>query len=329
MIKSIHLVHLTLILICQKRKVLKNMNYWANKWIISQNIRVLFSASIILPILTLSFFNIGLNKYLFSRLEDQGVKEYLIYAFLAVTFSYFLLKGTFRNWIMFYGIGLSFIGLKHIVFNVYVFSDLRLATSDYAYLVLSFLPIVAVIFATVLIWRIQDLEDAGNSRGERIIAALGIITTLVLMLAQVLPWARDISKATSDTWKFQGSGTKVLIKECCYISEFDLAQSLIVYLPLVGLGIVFAIATLGYRVPTPAFIPSLIWCVEESLFFLTSLGLQDPLEIWTSQQIRENGLSILREGLFGGYLFVGTSVCFAILLLIPRVISGQPSPNPN
>jgi hypothetical protein len=303
------------------------MNYWANKWIISESIRLLLSASIILPILILSFFNVGLNRNLFARLQVQWIQEYLIYAVLAVAFSYFLLRGAFRNWVLFYGIGLSFIGLKHIVFNVYVFSDSQLITSDYAYLILMFLPIVSVITATVLIWRLQGLETSNNSRGERIIAAIGTIVTLVLMFAQFLPWARDISKATSNTWEFQGSGTKVLIKECCYASELDLAQNLTVYLPLVGLSLLFVIAALGYRVSGPAFIPSLIWCLEESLFFLTSIGLQDPLEIWTSQQIRENGLSSLREGLFGGYLFVGTSVCFAILLLIPRVINGQPSMN--
>lgn len=303
------------------------MNYWANKWIISESLRLLLSALIILPIVILSFFNIGLNRYLFSRLEDQWIQEYLIYAFLAVAFSYFLSKGLYRKWLMFYGIGLSFIGMKHVVFNVYVFSDASLFTSDYVYLLLTFLPIVSVITTTVLIWHQQGLETSSNSRSERIIAAFGAIITLVLMLAEFLPWVREISKSTSDTWEFQGSGTNVLIKECCYVSELDLAQTLIIYLPLVGLGVLFVIATLGYRVSGLAFIPSLIWCIQESLDFLTSLGLQNPLEIWTNQEIREYGLSNLKEGLFGGYLFVGASVCFAILLLVPRVINGQPPVN--
>jgi len=304
------------------------MGYWTNKWILPFSVRSALGALIFFPVLLLSFFTIGLMEAFFANLQEQWVQEYLLFALLAFVFSYFLLIGPFRTWIFFYGIGLIFIGLSHIVLYLEIFTAIsKPYASDYVHFTLYSLPVASLIISTVLIWRQQEIQTFTNSLRERVFAALGLLIALTLMVAEFFPWVKDTSKAVSQSWEFEGSGTNTLIKECCYVSDFEFELAMVIYLPLVGLAVLFLISSLGFRITAQAFMPSLIWCVQESLDFLTSLGVQDPLEIWTSQQIRESGLSRLREGLFGGYLFVGTSVCFAILLLIPRVINGQPSVN--
>jgi hypothetical protein len=90
-----------------------------------------------------------------------------------------------------------------------------------------------------------------------------------------------------------------------------------------GLSALFLISSLGFRISNIAFLPSLVWCVQESMDFLTSLGVQDPQRVWTIKEIEENGLTYRVEGLFGGYLFISGVISLLILALVPRVMNGR------
>lgn len=297
-----------------------------NRWCVFEEVRFSLAALIFVPVTILCVFNIGDWDYFFSRLEDQSVQEYLIYASLAFVYAFRLIKREFQSWIFFYGISIVFIGLSHTVQIIYVFDDnSRRWASDYVYATLYSLPAISVLIATLLTLRQQDLRISINARSERVIMMFGLLVTAVLMIAEFFPWVRNTYRATSDTWTFQATGTKTSISDCCYVTEFDLSGIFSIYLPLVGLGLIFFISTLGYHVAIKAFLPGMVWCLQETLVFFTRLGKQDPLEIWTEKQVSENGLSVLTEGLFGGYLFTAAFVCLTLILLLPIVIAGRSS----
>lgn len=301
-----------------------------SEWTIYRYPRQSLALLIVLPTLVLSVFKIGDWDNLFARLDDQFVQEYLIFAGLAFVFSYFLIKNLYRSWLLFYGITTSLIGVSHLLYFIKFWEEnTKQGGTDYFYAALLFSPLLALALATLLIWRQQDLNIPVNSRSDRLLAVAGLLISVILMIAEFLPWVRQISRATSDTWKFNGSGTKNLIEECCYVTDFGLNSSLQIYLPLIGLSALFLISSLGYQISNIAFLPSIFWCVQEGLDFLTSLGIQDPLSVWTKKEIEENGLTYRVEGLFGGYLFIAGVISLLILVLVPRVLSGRIPANQN
>jgi hypothetical protein len=293
-------------------------------WTVFKYLRELCVFAIVAPSLVLSTFNLGEWKYLLASIEDPVIQQYLIFVLFAFAFSYYLLKNLYRSWLLFYGLGLSFIGFAQVLSLIYSWEErLREGGINYIYLSLWTLPVLGVSAATALIWRQQDLQIPMNSKTDRLISMSGLLLTIVLMFAEFLPWVRDIYKATSSTWEFKGSGSKTLIQECCYLTEYGLNISLQIYLPLVGLGLLFLISILGFQVPNISFLPSLGWCIQESIDFFTSLGVQEPIDTWSEKEVIDNGLTHSTEGLFGGYLFVSCVLALISILLIPRVLNGR------
>lgn len=300
------------------------MNSSLSEWLVYRHLRELLSGFIVAPILILSVFKIGEWDYFFSRLDDPFVQEYLILAALSFIFAYFLLNNLYRSWLLFYGFGISLIGVTHFLYYIkYWDENTKQGGTDYFYAAMLFSPIVCVVSATFLIWRQQDLNIQENTKSERLTAVIGLALSLILMIAEFLPWVREISKATSDSWNFKASGSNILIRDCCYITELGLNVSLQIYLPLIGISALFLIVSLGYRISNIAFLPLLVWCLQEIIDFLTTLGIQNPEDVWTKKEIEDNGLTSRNEGLFGGYLFVAGAIIIALLLLIPRVINGK------
>ena len=310
-------------------RVRESMSGTLKEWTIYKSTRETFAILICFPLVITLFVKIGDWDYLFARIGDPFVQQYFLFVILLLVYVYYLLKKLYRDWLLFYGLGLSTLGIAQILyFFRYPEENLANGNIDYFYALLLFIPCIILMISLVVIIKQQDFATIKNSSVERIISMIGLIITFVLMFAEFLPWERNILKATSETWKFNGSGTNTLIEECCYVTEYGINGSLQIYIPLIGLGFLFLSSTLGYRISTFSFVPNVVWCVQESIDFLTNLGVQDPLDTWTKAEVDANGLSRTSEGIFGGYLFVIATFLLLLIMLIPRVLSGKKDDSP-
>lgn len=295
-------------------------------WAIHRNVRVTLASAMVLPVLILSLVEIGDWNPMLERLGVSYVNEYLMFTSFIIIIAIFLLKDFYRIWLFYFGFAaIFFVAATFIGYVQYWNSDKNRDFVDNVHITLFSIPIVSLAITLEFFWRKQNRLRPENSQSERIMGGLGLITSFVLMIAEFFPWIKSVFKATSETWKFKGSGKNTYIVECCYVTQFDLFGVLRSYIPLIGLVILFLITLLGYRFAILAFTPLVVWCAQKSFDFLVLLGVQDPLKIWTKGEVDSNGLSLENEGLFGGFLFLGASIFLILLLLLPRIIGGRSS----
>jgi hypothetical protein len=249
-----------------------------------------------------------------------------MFALPALVFAIGIWLDTFKIWIYSIGVTSVPIGIAITVerFDVY-FDATNRSSENLTWLLATFLPLVFIILGLVIIAAAQSIESIANEKSERISAVLGLLLSVLLLWGEFLPWIKTVSQATSNQWTFKGSGTQILINECCYLTSFGLVQSLKIIIPISFLGALFLIRVLGYGVPGLMFASGLVWCFQEGIDFLSGLGVQTDLTntSWTQEDIDAYGLSQKIEGLFGGYLFIFSFVGILITLLIPRVLTGK------
>ena len=298
-------------------------------WQVNSRYREFVSLIIVVCIgfsLTQNFFDKG--NYLVNL--DKGYAQiYFMFAIPSIIFAIGLWLNRFYSWV--YSFGVTSIPIGALVSQERIsefFSDLNNAKfqdSSLIWTITTVVPFVIILLSIVVLTMKQAVKFESNQIVERVSGVIGFLLSILLLWGEFLPWDRSIYKATSKQWTFQGSGNQLLVKECCYMTSYDLATSLKIILPIIFLAGLFLLQLIGFRLPTLMFSSGLVWCFQESLQFLTGLGIQDPLEntSWTSQQIETNGLSYLIEGMFGGYLFVFSFIGLIVTLLLPRVLTGR------
>lgn len=296
-------------------------------WTIYRSNRIAVIIPSIISVLVVNLVKIGEFNRLFTRLNEGYFQEYFVFLALSVIFYFFFTRQQFNNWLLFYGISLSTIGVAHftIISSIWIFDSFENLTT-FVYGILLLIPCITPLVLTFAIWRWQKFDLVQNTRLDRIVGTSGILLSLVLMIAEFFPWITEIYDSTSRDWKFKGSGTGYYVRNCCYISDVGIASTIYIYAPLIGLAFLWLIAALGYKLNFISFIPSIVWCLQETIDFVTSLGNQEPSTVWTYEQVEKYGLSLRVEGLVGGYLFILGFIFQIIILMIPRVIEG-PSTN--
>jgi hypothetical protein len=160
---------------------------------------------------------------------------------------------------------------------------------------------------------------------DRILGVVGLVLTLLMFWGQYLPWNRSIYSSTNSNWRFEGSGSQVYIRECCYLTEFSWAEGLIVSIPFFFLMLLFVLRVLGFKISNLAFLGLILWSIFEVVNLLEDIGLQDPVTDagWSASDVSKNGLTYEIEIMFGGYLFMGALIGLVITLLLPRVLKGR------
>jgi hypothetical protein len=252
-----------------------------------------------------------------------------MYAVPSIIFAIGLWMNSFYPWI--YSIGVTAIPIGALIsqerISIYFTSldEINFPDESSKWLLSAVAPFFIILISILVITIKQSVKFMGNQTVERISGIIGFLLSVLLLWGEFLPWVKSVYKATSTQWQFKGSGTQLLIEECCYMNSFELVDAIKIILPITFIALLFLSRVLGYGIPTLMFASGLVWCFQESIDFLTGLGIQSPLENtnWTSQEVETYGLSHLKEGMLGGYLFVFSLIGVVITLLIPRVYAGR------
>jgi hypothetical protein len=224
----------------------------------------------------------------------------------------------------YFGLGIIPYALSIFVMNFWgselaFFKDL----SNTIWAICLILPFITLLSFSYLTNSHREFQIQPNTRNERLTSLFGLLLTILLLIGDFLPWDRDIYRAGGTTWRFKGSGTRVLIKDCCYLTANSFSSILTVLIPILGLAGFFLLRLLGIHILASASIVGIFWTFQESINFLSHLGAQKPPSTWSQADIDANSLTATKVGLPGGYLFILATIAICVVLLLPRVLSGR------
>jgi hypothetical protein len=188
--------------------------------------------------------------------------------------------------------------------------------ATHVFLFILLLAIVLISIRRNLHW----IQDSGLT--NKAITLLGIFLTLLILLAEILPWIKNIY-TSNGSWNFHASGTSRLVLQCCYLKDTGVWNIVSKLIPLAVLLIVFGVSILGYKLSNSILIGVLLFPIRDGIQLLTELGPQRPPSAWTSADIASNSLRYEIQATFGGYLYLFVLAVLCLVIVLQNILSNS------
>ena len=300
----------------------------SSEWQLRKSYREYLALAIVLSIGYVAFKDPLLGGSIVTNLNYRTPQIFVIFSISALIFAYGVTKNEFKEWTFWAGVSASPTGIVLAISRVgkvieYAGDSLQDKFINSA--VLCIFSVVAIVVALTYFFIKQAIRIGNNTMLDRILSVVGLVFTLLMFWGQYLPWNRSIYSATNTNWKFEGSGSQVYIKECCYLTEFGWTEGLMAAIPLLFLLLLFVLRVFGFKISNLGILGLILWGVFEVVNLLEDIGFQDPVNDagWSASDVSTNGLTYEIEIMFGGYLFMGALIGLVITLLLPRVLKGR------
>ena len=299
-----------------------------SEWKLSTRYREVLASLILIPVGYTFLKDPFLSGTILSNLKTNTGQIFMQFLISASLFGYGILQDKPKEWIFWAGVSGIPTGVVLVIDRVTWIAQYADVSLDGEYLQLvaasGVVPVISLAGTVLYLFLSRDVQLESNRLVERFSAIAGLIFTLMMLWGQYLPWERRVFSSTNSNWKFKGSGSQLLIEECCYLTGSGWNEGLLKVIPLVFLLAFLLLRVLGYHFSNLGFLGLLLWGIFETVGVVDGTGLQDPkLAGWSEAEISSYGLRYEIEIAFGGYLFAFAFVGLILILLLPRAIQGR------